>query len=1690
MKMRRKIVALLLVLAMIVMVLPTPVLNVKGADNIINLNELAPFKGRTKQEVAAKYQNVKIDEYYDYGTNEDYYKEKPSLVAPYAGGELKEEVHQAMSNMVNYYRWLAGVDKYEQRSVHNDRLQAGAVIQNLYCKAEGKLTHNLATDWSKPDNMDQYFWNIGAYANHNIIAYNYTPQGAIEGWFNEGYNIENKSFDTIGHRKALLSYTTTGADFGYAGDIAYGLIKSQGTTDLPCVAYPAPGAYPSNNIDPKVTAWSVELNLDKLSYNSLNDVTIRVTNLTTNKSYDCTKANNKLIESDDQEGQLVFVQPTISTSNYEDSYKVEILGLKDDSGNTSVVEYQIDFFDIDTLVPSTVDHVSTDCLNVYMGVTANNPSFTTIESILPKQVTITTDTDRTEVIDVEWQYNEETNEFMIKPESYMFPDLINDNNHVLENFAIKYETQNTVDKSRTLNYAVNENGTVSIEADPYWSDADVFYWYKILDNGTVSLLDQTSKVLTIENASMDDAGQYFAVYKCSYAANSNIYVTPIKTLNVISSKTLAGIEITPPAKTQYFVGENLVLDGLNVKAIYNDNSNKEIDISQVQISGFDTTIPGKKTITVTYQNKTATFEIDVVEKEVTSIKVTPPAKGQYLEGQELDLTGGKITVFYSDGSSEIIDLTNEGIEITGYDKNKIGSQQVTVIYKNASATFTVNVKAKEITDISMSSLPDKVQYVKGQDLELAGGKILVRYNNGTSEEIDLLDSRITVTGYQKNKIGNQNLIVRYGGKRTSMTIEVVEKVVTSIFVTAPTKVQYIEGQEIDLTGAMITATYNDGSIQEGIAVTADMISGYDSTVFGNQTITVTYQNQISVFNVNVKAKSVVGIEMLNNPAKLEYIEGQELDLTDGKIKVIYDNGSYDEVTIKLPMISGYESDKLGNQNITVSYGEFTTQFTVNVIEKVVTKLELISLPNKLSYIIGQELNVEGAILQAEYNDGEVKNNIVVTNDMCSGFDSSSLGTKTVNVKYEEGSIAFNVNVEEKKLVDLKITVPNKTTYIEGQRIDLSGLKVQAVYNDDSEVLLDLNDVVITGYDANKIGKQLITVMYGTLNKSFEVEVINKTAEKIEITSPLKLEYVKGQELNLDGMTITVTYNNGEKANLNIADVGIVGYDKNKTGKQIVSVIYQDKIAVFEVNVIEKVVTEISISTPAKTEYIQGQKLDLTGVTIIAKYNDGTSNPISVENEMVSGYDANKVGKQTVVITFEGKTVAFEVEVLAKEITKMEITAPSKLEYVEGQELDLTGASILLTYNDSSSKTISITKDMISGYDNSKIGKQVVNVTYQNQSAIFEVNVIKKAITNIEMNSLPNKVNYIVNQTFDITGATLKVTYNNDETEIITVTNEMVTIPALSSLGSKTVKVVYDGFETSFNIIVRNKALTAIEIFKAPDRVEYIEGQQLDITGGKLSLIYDDNSKEIIDLDSTMCNVDMNQISEKVDVEVSYNELKTSYSIKIDAKTVTAMKWIEEPDILQFKEGKPFIFSGKLELTYNNGSVEITNANSDNFIIKGYDNSKVGQQVIDIVYKGTNVSVNQTVEILPKTSIGIVIQTLPGKTVYEMGEEFKIDGLVAAIVYDNDTVEIIPLDKLIISKPDMNKVGKQKINLSDGKYKTSFEIEIIKRETAQNDTHVAVNTSDDTSIAIHSGLLVLSLLTAMISLTKRKKIIKI
>ncbi len=77
--------------------------------------------------------------------------------------------------------------------------------------------------------------------------------------------------------------------------------------------------------------------------------------------------------------------------------------------------------------------------------------------------------------------------------------------------------------------------------------------------------------------------------------------------------------------------------------------------------------------------------------------------------------------------------------------------------------------------------------------------------------------------------------------------------VTSIAITtAPTKTTYTAGDELDLTGIVITATYND---ETTATVSADdvTVTGFDSEAAGTQTITVTYEGKTATFEVTVEA---------------------------------------------------------------------------------------------------------------------------------------------------------------------------------------------------------------------------------------------------------------------------------------------------------------------------------------------------------------------------------------------------------------------------------------------------------------------------------------------------------------------------------------------------------------------------------------------------------------------------------------------------------------------------------------------------------------------------------------------------------------------------------------------------------------------------------------------------------------------
>src|SRR5690625_4284531 len=68
--------------------------------------------------------------------------------------------------------------------------------------------------------------------------------------------------------------------------------------------------------------------------------------------------------------------------------------------------------------------------------------------------------------------------------------------------------------------------------------------------------------------------------------------------------------------------------------------------------------------------------------------------------------------------------------------------------------------------------------------------------------------------------------------------------------------------------------------------------------------------------------------------------------------------------------------------------------------------------------------------------------------------------------------------EEVSLVGIEVaSLPDKTTYTEGEELDLAGLEITAAYSDGSRETLDTGDVTVTGYDPTTVGEQTLTVTY-------------------------------------------------------------------------------------------------------------------------------------------------------------------------------------------------------------------------------------------------------------------------------------------------------------------------------------------------------------------------------------------------------------------------------------------------------------------------------------------------------------------------------------------------------------------------------------------------------------------------------------
>lgn len=243
-----------------------------------------------------------------------------------------------------------------------------------------------------------------------------------------------------------------------------------------------------------------------------------------------------------------------------------------------------------------------------------------------------------------------------------------------------------------------------------------------------------------------------------------------------------------------------------------------------------------------------------------------------------------------------------------------------------SDVIFMSVESPRVNGISIESMPAKLKYAPGDSLDTAGLSLRVSYDNGSSQVIDY---GFDASPSTFDSPGRQLVELYYEGFRCYYEVEISMSaaVIDGIGVlTLPNKTEYNSGEYIDTTGLVIRAYSGSRhfDIDSGFEVYPQKLSKE-----GRQTVTVTFEGKSCSFTVNVKdSNKLNSIDIASLPTRREYAVGDMVDVSGLSLRLIY--GDRSEIAASGFDWSPKQLLSSGVQEITVTYGEFSTKFTINV----------------------------------------------------------------------------------------------------------------------------------------------------------------------------------------------------------------------------------------------------------------------------------------------------------------------------------------------------------------------------------------------------------------------------------------------------------------------------------------------------------------------------------------------------------------------------------------------------------------------------------------------------------------------------------------------------------------------------------------------------------------------------------------
>jgi len=709
------------------------------------------------------------------------------------------------------------------------------------------------------------------------------------------------------------------------------------------------------------------------------------------------------------------------------------------------------------------------------------------------------------------------------------------------------------------------------------------------NSGTISWTTSNSSVASLSSSSTASGANVtitgVAAGTATITAKATIDGTQYsKTCTVTVTKVVSSLSkgSTSPTKTTYTAGESFDSTGLTITATYSDSTTSNVTSSVVwtpdPLTAGTTSVTGTfggKTITITGLTVNAATEPEIIDsnsdlsvgdyvvlrtaagvgvtgwnnnKDATVSQTESEWKKYYVAsasssgftlkdesasnyiaspGSSNQFIYGSAATCSTDSDGHLICnrryLCKNGTNYRFY--TSVGSYLPFFIYKvPASST-------KTLSSISVATAPTKVTYTAGEYFDPTGLAITRTYSDSTSDTYAYAGhtSEFTFSPSASTSLttSNTSVTITYSGKSTSqaITVNAATKTLSSISISGQTTSFSVD--DTFSFGGTVTANFSDSSTSN--VTSSATFSGYDMSVAGNYTVTVSYTyggtTKTATYSITVNSSGGSGggesgsFSGTYNYSNQGTGTGKTWSLTDCS-----DQNSYwlcpntgDE---SVALISGIFTDLTITSNVVITINSGTYGSGSNPSSSTFAIYNSSGCTSQVSATQTGTLPTSKTYTNAVYTVS-LANASSFSNDLAIKITKPGKQIRLVSITVE-----FDYETQggssSPTLSSISLDTSNvQTAFTVNATFTYSGLVVTAHYSDSTSATVTPTSVSTP--DMSTTGNKTVTVTYLTVSNTYTITVSNAAATSI--TATVSKTYYVGETISASDISVKDNFNN-------------------------------------------------------------------------------------------------------------------------------------------------------------------------------------------------------------------------------------------------------------------------------------------------------------------------------------------------------------------------------------------------------------------------------------------------------------------------------------------------------------------------------------------------------------------------------------